>query len=84
MRVECTDDSFKPADIPNSFWVKRGLIYTVIDVLLDMNGVEYYKLEEVPLEQARTTYKGFSSSRFKILDSADSLEEKRAEHGVYS
>lgn len=84
MRVECVDDSFKPADIPNSLWVKKGSVYNVYEALKDMNGVEYYKLEEVPIEQAGTLYKGFSSSRFKVLDESFDLEYKRAEHGVYS
>lgn len=68
MQVECIDNSNRPSDVPISFWVKLKEIYSVIEVLKDMNGVEYYKLEEIPLEQANTLYKGFAASRFRILE----------------
>ena len=68
MIVEAVDISNRPNDVPISLWIVKYKHYTVIEVLKDMNGVEYYKLEEIPLEQANTLYKGFAASRFRILE----------------
>ena len=74
MQVEAVDVSGRPETVPSSLWIVKGQIYTVIEVLKDMNFVEYYKLEEIPLEQAKTLYKGFASSRFKVLEAGGGNE----------
>ena len=79
MKVECVDSSNKPADIPNSFWVQKGSYYIVIDTLKDMNGVLYYRLEELDLASIGSLYKGYAASRFKPVDNVDGivLEDKK-------
>lgn len=77
MKVEAVDTSNRPNDVPASLWIVKGHHYTVLQILKDMNGVEYYKLEEIPLEKANTLYKGFAASRFKVLDGGgDELVEE--------
>ena len=75
MQVEAVDVSGRPETVPSSLWIVKGQIYTVVEVLKDMNSVEYFKLEEIPLEQAKTLYKGFASSRFKEVSGGDELVE---------
>lgn len=70
-RVICIDDSAKPAEIPNSYWIKKDSIYTVINAFKDMHGVLLFQLEEIPLENAGTLYKGYAASRFKPLETTE-------------
>ncbi len=74
IKVICVDDSSRPADIPLSLWVKREISYSVIEVLKDMHGIEYYKLEELDLSAAGTLYKGYAASRFKIAEDSGGVE----------
>jgi len=71
--VICIDDSFRPNDIPLSYWVKKNSKYTIIDSYKDMNGIELVELLEIDLRELGTIYKGFASSRFKPID--DLVEE---------
>lgn len=68
MLVECVNSNGRPADIPESFWVKKGNAYTVIGSFNDMNGVPLYVLEEIDLTKLGTPYKGFGAYRFRPLD----------------
>lgn len=79
MKVICIDDSAKPAEIPNSYWVKKDNIYTVINAFKDMNGVLLFQLEEIRLENAGTLYKGFASSRFKPLETTEQEIKREVE-----
>lgn len=77
MKVICVDNSFKPADIPNSYWIKKNNEYTVIASYNDMNGVPLYELQEIDLRELGGMYKGFAASRFKEVDNLiDELVEE--------
>lgn len=71
MRVRCINDSNKPSDIPDSKWIIKDLIYTVIDEFKALpEEVDTYILSEIDLEG--TSYGGFSADRFDI-DITDEL-----------
>jgi hypothetical protein len=73
MRVKCINDSNKPSDIPNSKWVEKGIVYTVIDEYKSLpQEIDTYVLAELDLEG--TGYGGFAADRFDI-DLTDELEE---------
>ncbi len=76
MKVEAVDVSGRPSDIPISLWIVKGRHYTVLQVLKDMNSVEYYVLEELDLAAGKTLYKGYAASRFRILDGGDTIIEE--------
>ncbi len=76
-RVICLDASNKPNDIPNSKWVKKDEIYTVIRVvkLPLQNMAMGYELEEIDLKDC-FPYQFFSSNRFGILLKDDEWAEE--------
>jgi len=82
MKVECIDDSFRPADIPLSKWITKGEVYTELKRYKGLNGVEIVEIEEIDLKPF-PPYKGFAASRFKEPTEQE-IELYRAEHGVYS
>lgn len=73
MRVQCIDDSAKPSEIPDSFWIKRGGIYTIINAFHDMNGVMLVQLLEIDLVSANTLYKGYAASRFAPIENTNKV-----------
>ncbi len=75
--VICIDASNKPNDIPNSKWVKKGEIYTVIRVVkLPLQAMAIgYELEEIDLKDC-FPYQFFSSNRFGILMRDDEWAEE--------
>lgn len=75
--VICIDASNKPNDIPNSKWVKKGEIYTVIRVVkLPLQGMAIgYELEEIDLKDC-FPYQFFSSNRFGVLMRDDEWAEE--------
>ena len=68
MKVICVDSSAKPAEIPNSYWVKDNETYTIINAFKDMHGIMLVQLAEIRLEDAGTLYKGYAASRFAPLE----------------
>jgi hypothetical protein len=78
MQVEAIDISSRPSDIPLSKWLKLKVPYTVINSFKDMNGVLLFQLEEIDLVSLGTSYKGFASSRFRVLEDSgmDELVEE--------
>ena len=76
-KLECIDDSGRPETIPLSRWVTKSKVYTELKRYNGMNGVEIVELEEIDLKPF-IPYKGFASSRFKILedDGSDELVEE--------
>lgn len=75
MRVECIDDSNKPADIPLSKWLVKGSVYNVIDMQrLTMTGEYGYKLLEIDLTGCGL-YRYFNVNRFKEVEEDDALVE---------
>lgn len=76
-KVKCIDSSARPESIPLSMWVIKDQTYTVIEVLVDMNQVEYYRLAEIDLSSLGTLYRGFASSRFTPLETKkDEVKEQ--------
>jgi hypothetical protein len=76
-KVMCIRDSHKPNEIPNSHWVKKGQIYTVIEMsnLNQQNKLLGFKLEEIDLTPF-FPYTYFSSDRFVPFETQ---EEKVSE-----
>ena len=73
MKAICINDKDRPESIPLSLFVVKGQIYTVIEVSIDMNGIEYYVLEEISLTSIGTLYKGFAKSRFAPIENSNKV-----------
>lgn len=75
--VICIDASNKPNDIPNSKWLEKDKIYTVIRVVkLPLQGMAIgYELEEIDLKDC-FPYQFFSSNRFGVLIREDEWAEE--------
>jgi len=67
-RVICINDSDKPEEISNKYWIVKGQYYTVINEFTDMLGIPLYQLAEVDLVAAGTRYKGFATYRFAPIE----------------
>ena len=69
IKVLCINSNNKPNEIPNSHWVKKGEIYTVIEmkVMNQQNKLIGFVLEEIDL-RAFFPYRYFSSERFLPLE----------------
>ena len=81
LKVICVDSSAKPAEIPNSYWIKKDETYTVVNAFNDMNGVLLFQLAEIRLEDAGTLYKGYAASRFAPLETKkDEVKEQIHEY----
>ena len=66
-RVICINDQDRPNDIPTSKWIKKGELYTVIEVskMRMQGGLLGFKLQEVDLDTC-FPYQYFSATRFGI------------------
>ena len=65
----CIDDSFKPNDIPNNKWVKKGNIYHVIyTVTVLPQGKLAFHLHEIDLDESCYPYQYFLASRFAFTE----------------
>ena len=83
IKVLCVNSNNKPNEIPNSHWIKKGEIYTVIEmkVMNQQNKLLGFKLEEIDLTSF-FPYVYFSSDRFvpfetqedKIIEEIEVLE----------
>lgn len=78
-KVVCVNDRFKPADLGQSSWIKKGEIYTVIDAkfMKRQNMSIGYKLEEISLPED-SPYKFFASNRFRPYQGDDATEAQQA------
>jgi hypothetical protein len=80
-RVICVNSSNKPNEIPNSHWIKKGEVYTVIEIkkLVQQNKLLGFKLEEIDLTPFYP-YTYFSSERFVPLEEDKTeIEEEELE-----
>lgn len=77
--AKCINDSHKPESIPQSLFVVKGDVYTVIEVLIDMHGIEYYVLAEIDLKSLGTSYKGFNSNRFAPIEGINKVVKQYQE-----
>lgn len=83
MRVICIDDTFKPADIPNSYWIKKNNEYTVINAYNDINGILLFELLEINLKELGGLYKGFAANRFKEIDTFNDEFKEQLVEDIY-
>lgn len=69
MKVICIDDKNRPDGIPSTRWIKKGNVYTVIEVakLPMQGGMLGFKLEEINIDDC-FPYQYFDSNRFIPLD----------------
>ena len=81
MIVTCLDDNFRPAEIPLSKWIKRGVSYTAIRRIKcnTQGGIEGFVLAEIDLTGCEP-YKCFSIHRFGIpLEQKDNILKEELE-----
>lgn len=72
----CIDDSNKPADFPESKWVKKNTMYHIIDAVILLPSMSTgFKLHELPLDDSCYPYLYFDYSRFIIAE--ESLQDYR-------
>ena len=78
-KVVCVNDKFKPTELGNSAWIKKGQVYTVIDAkFMRRQGMTIgYKLEEVALPED-SPYKFLAANRFRPYQEDDSKEAQEA------
>lgn len=76
----CVKDNNRPNEIPLSHWVKKGEIYTVIEMnkLTQQNKLLGFKLQEIDLTPF-FPYTYFSSERFLPLEIDEFKVEKESE-----
>ena len=74
-RVECIDDSNKPADFPKSLWIKKGNIYTIekVDKMNLQNGMLGVVLKEIDTSK-NFPYTHFDLRRFRPVEKSPELE----------
>ena len=68
MKVKCINDSGKPAKIPESEWIKKDYVYTVIKAVpMGLQPGKFgFKLEEVELSPSSFPYEYYESTRFAV------------------
>ncbi len=68
-KIECINDSNKPADFPSNLWVKRGRTYTIdrIDKMNMQGGRLGVMLKEIDTSN-NFPYTHFDLSRFRPVD----------------
>jgi hypothetical protein len=69
MKVLCLNDADKPAKISEENWIKKGKVYTVVEVkqMGLQKGQLGYKLAEVSIPEKAFPYEYYSSKRFGFL-----------------
>lgn len=79
MRVVCINDSNKPNEIPNSMWILKGQVYTVVKVMKCniQGGILGFELEEKKLVDC-DPYKYYSADRFApvVEDGTPSMRQE--------
>lgn len=81
MKVICINDANRPNEIPSNRWIKKDIIYTVIEAMKCnvQGGLLGYKLEEINIDDC-VPYKYFAANRFRPL--ADAPVETEVEELV--
>jgi len=80
----CTNNANKPSNIPNSEWLIKDKIYTVVEVktLALQNNTIGYVLKEIQLSEESFPYEFYSASRFNII-TTNVLQEELVEELTY-
>ena len=70
IKCVCIEDSNKPLEIPNTSWVKKGKVYTVIAVykLVQPGALMGVLLKEIDLTTVNDVYECFRISRFGFVE----------------
>ena len=78
MKVVCVNSDNKPAKIPESEWIKKDHVYTVIKAVpMGLQPGKFgFKLEEVELSPSSFPYEYYESSRFAV---STEIEEEALE-----
>jgi len=78
MKVLCIDDTNRPSKISEEYWVKKGKVYTVIEVkkMGLQKDIMGFKLEEIALPETCFPYEYFSSLRFGMLVEIENENEE--------
>jgi hypothetical protein len=78
-KVICVNDRFKPSDLGQCAWIKKGEVYTVIDAqfMRRQNMSIGYKLEEIALPED-SPYKFLAANRFRPYKEDDTKEAEKA------
>ena len=68
MKVICVNSDNRPAKIPESEWIKKDNVYTVIKAVpMGLQPGKFgFKLEEVELSPSSFPYEYYESSRFAV------------------
>jgi hypothetical protein len=69
LKVVCVNDTNRPDGIPATKWVKKGEIYTVIEIakMVIQGGFLGFKLQEINIDDC-VPYQYFASYRFVPLE----------------
>lgn len=72
MKLVCTNDKNKPAEIPQDKWIKEGEFYTLIGVqpLLSSQSLGF-ELAEITLDESCFPYHYFNPNRFEPVDAQE-------------
>jgi len=80
MKVLCINDANKPEKIPESEWIKKDTVYTVVSAapMGLQPGKLGYKLKEVELSPSSFPYEYYDAQRFAVIveTPANVLEEE--------
>lgn len=78
-KVVCVNDRFKPKEIGESAWIKKGDVYTVIEAkfMRRQNMSIGYMLEEINLPED-SPYKFFAANRFRPYQQDDAKEAQES------
>ena len=82
MKVVCINDLGRPAEIPVSKWLTKGLEYTVTKktICRSQNNAICFTLAEIDLTGCQP-YWGFNANRFGLLVSQEEFD-KMVEQGI--
>ena len=72
MQVTCINDLNRPSQIPETKWVKKGEVYTVLyasTMSIQVNKLGF-KLKEIELDESCFPYEYFDAERFAPLEAS--------------
>lgn len=80
MRVVCVNDKMKPAGVPDTSWIKKDEVYTVLEAakMARQRNTIGYKLEEVSFP-SNSEYQYYTASRFRPYTEDDDNAERAVE-----
>lgn len=77
--VTCINDANRPKEIPVNRWVVKDQKYTVLKIIITMDGKKGYILKEITLGEDTFPYDSFNPLRFAVIESnADEIEAEES------